>query len=189
LKTREEIKSKRSKASTPLRCAPLLAGGTARGQASLFDLLMGFFIFVVVFASVTGALNKNYKEVERNFEIDELKHSSFFALKELTETKGFPEKWETLNENDVLKLGLIERRNKISEDKLVAFSNMSYDRTKELLGLKGFDYYFTLDQGAIHIEAGLEPISQTKYLFKTTRIVEYKGSEAEIEFQLYELWE
>jgi hypothetical protein len=152
------------------------------------DLVIGFFIFSIVFFSVSSAINKNYEDIQRNSEIEEIRHASFFAVKELTETKGFPLNWETLDENSIQRIGLIERNNKISEDKLVAFSNMSYAKSKEILKLEGYDYYFELN-GVDNVTAGLPPISQTKYAITTKRIVEYKGSEAEIEFKVYKLWE
>jgi len=178
----------KSEARSTTGCAPSLAGGTARGQASLIDLVMGFFIFVIVFTSVMGTINNNYKDIIRNNELEELEHLSFFVSKELTETSGFPEEWETLDENSVQKIGLTDRRNSVSEEKIVAFANMTYDRTKEILGLEGYDYFFVFD-GEDYITAGLSPISQTKYLISTKRIVEYKGSEAEVELQVYTLWE
>jgi len=157
-------------------------------QASLMDLVMGFFIFMLVFASVTALINKNDKDLLRNTEIEEIRHDCFFAAKELTETKGFPNNWEALDETEIQRIGLIEKHNTISEDKLVAFSNLSYDKAKELLKIKGYDFYFVLD-GEDYVTAGLLPISQTKYSMNTKRIINYKGSEAEIELQVYVLWE
>jgi len=159
----------------------------ARGQASMIDLVIGFSIFLLVFASVSAVINKNSKDFTKNSEINEIKHDSFFVLKELTETQGYPLDWETLNENDVERIGLA-KRNEINEDKLMAFSNMTYNKSKELLKLQGYDYFFVLD-GADYVTAGLNPASQTKYLIKTKRIVNYKGSEAEVELQVYTLWE
>lgn len=179
---------RRCSAEQSERRASVLALESARGQSSLIDLVMGFFIFALILASVMGAVNKNTKDFTKNLEIDELSHDSFFSVKELTETTGFPENWETLNEDLVEKIGLIERRNTISEDKVVAFSNMTYSKTKELLKLEGYDYYFVLN-GVNVITAGINPVGQTKYSITTKRILNYKGSEAEIEFTLYELWE
>jgi len=167
--------------------APLQPNGIGlRGQSSLIDLVMGFFIFTLIIASVFSAVNKNEKDFSKNNEIAEIKHSSFFSLKELTETQGFPLNWEELNENDANRIGLI-KRNQLDEDKLVAFSNMTYDKSKELLNLEGYDYFFILD-GVDYITVGLAPASQPEYLFSTKRIVNYKGSEAEIELQVYTLW-
>jgi len=158
-----------------------------KGQSSLIDLVIGFFIFTLVFVSVFTAMNKNEKDFMRNNTLDEIRHSSFFAIKELAETGGFPSEWEELNENSVERIGLM-KNNEINEDKLVAFSNMSYDRSRELLNLEGFDYFFVLD-GTDYVTAGLAPGSQAEYLITTKRIVSYKGSEAEIELQVYVLWE
>ncbi len=154
----------------------------------MIDLVMGFFIFVLIFTSVLSAVNKNTKDFTRNMELNEINHSSFFVLKELTETKGYPENWEDLSESHIERIGLMER-NQISEDKLTAFSNLDYNKSRELLGLEGYDYYFVLTQGVIIISAGLSPASQTEYLISTKRIVNYRGSEAQIELQVYELWE
>lgn len=164
----------------------LASGIGSRGQSSLIDLVIGIFIFVLVFASVLSLINKNNADFVSNDETAEIKHASFFALKELTETQGFPLNWETLNENEVNRIGLM-KRNSIDEDKLVAFSNMTYSKSRELLNLEGYDYFFILD-GVDYITAGLTPASQPEYLFSTKRIVKYKGSEAEIELQVYALW-
>jgi len=161
---------------------------TVKGQASLIDLVIGFSVFMLIFVLVIGAINSNYKDITKNREIDEIEHSANFVLKELTETKGFPENWETLGTGEIQRIGLTEKNNQISEEKLVAFSNLDYDESKVLMKLEGYDYYFDFD-GIDNITAGLNPIGQTKYEITMKKIVEYKGSEAEIEFKVYILWE
>ncbi len=185
---KRKCSAEQSECRAPSHPSGIGSRAKSRGQSSLIDLVIGFFIFALILASIMGTINKNTKDFTRNSEIDEINHDSFFSVKELTETKGFPENWEILDENSVEKIGLIERRNTISEDKVVAFSNMTYSKTKELLKIEGYDYYFVLN-GVDNITAGINPVGQTKYSIITKRIVNYKGSEAEIEFRLYELWE
>jgi len=157
------------------------------GQTVLIDLTFAFIIFAMIFL----ALNSFYadKIVMHNDSVtrSEMAVIANSASDSLLKTRGIPENWHTLPIEQVSQIGLLGKGSSIDADKLNAFRNLisDYNTTKELLGLKNYDYFFRL-KASPDINAGLSPMSLADKV-AVARAVNYNEVGVDAEFTLYRL--
>lgn len=156
---------------------------TRNAQASLYDLMMAFMLFLIAFSLLNSVWTKNYASALDSLSMSEMESKTLQALNVLLKTQGYPKNW---NSSNVEIIGLAERKNSISETKLDAFTSMDYSTAKEKLKLGQYDFRFEFDaQGEENdVNFGLEPGSE-KNVVSLKRIVEFNGGSVIVYFKVF----
>ncbi|MFW6047356.1 MAG: hypothetical protein ACOCP4_06200, partial [Candidatus Woesearchaeota archaeon] len=123
-----------------------------KGQVISVDIAIALGIFMVILAVFFWAWNETYINKGRYEENNELSRSNKRITNMLLNTKGFPEYWHNMSNDDfnkenVSSLGLVDYNNLISYDKifsLAEFNDSNYDDIKTMIGLSGSGYDFEI---------------------------------------------
>ncbi|HLC98875.1 MAG TPA: hypothetical protein VJC00_02605 [Candidatus Nanoarchaeia archaeon] len=150
-----------------------------RSQVGMGDLFLSVSVFVILLVAVVLIYN-NYNEnfVSRQ-EYNLMQTYAFQATNLMVKSGGIPAGWEADPDSARL-IGFAYNSNNernLSPQKVESFLNISYDRSKELLG-SGYDFYLRIAdiQGNILAEKGM---NSTGYLSAAIeRRVLYDGDEA-----------
>lgn len=157
-----------------------------KGQALMVDFAAGFLLFILAWVFLTANFQNTFVDLVSKSERNEMQLNATNIAEQLLSSKGYPENWNELPINDVNSIGLIINDREISEEKLLAFSNIAdYESLKEKVGLFRYDIYFEF-QGVDSATAGLEPIGKaTKIVME--RVATYKGEQANAKITIYKL--
>ena len=112
-----------------------------KGQIMSSDFLVAFFLFLILFIAVTiawnGMLDSSITDIERKYmESIAMRITDIFV-----KSPGYPSNWEN---REIVAIGLVDHDRRIDQAKLDAFMNMDYETSKDVLGIKGYDYFFRL---------------------------------------------
>ncbi len=96
---------------------------------------------------------------------------------------GYPEKW---SQGNVEVLGIAERPNYINSTKMGSMMNMTEDRIKELMGIEGNNFYFTVenDTGLV-FEKGTTAWNNTDTVYIINRNALMDGASVKIRFLVW----
>ena len=112
----------------------------------------GFFIAFSIFLIVFGFLAIFQNSIIYNNDEEMIRYEmdikAIMIADLLIKTKGTPENWE-LDLNNTYILGLMDSDRKIDEGKLEAFIEMDYNLSKQILNLRGYDYFFRLSNNDV----------------------------------------
>ncbi len=168
---------------------------TKKGQVLSSELIIAVFIFTMVLSSVFFLWDLVSKEILRS----ELVKDSDFVAKSATEklikTPGVPYGWESSDFNEISSVGIVNESRVLDKGKVLRFVEImdsthyeplchdhegnplsNYACSKYLLGLKDYEFYFTLNdlEGNLVELDGVtcstgKPISGEEYSFKVER--------------------
>lgn len=142
----------RRKASTSLKNGLM----TRKGQGAIIDFLVAFFIFLTIF--LVNHYTWNSVEVKIvNTEDDYYFETSVYqAVEDLIKNKGEPSNWHE-NTSSVASIGLAEEENTLSNEKLIALNNTSYNLLRDFILSTG-DYEITIkNKTGIIYQTGVSP--------------------------------
>lgn len=113
-----------------------------KSQLGIGDLFLAVSIFVVVIGAVVFIYNHYNVKFESRQSFNRMQISGMQITELLVKSKGVPENWE-LNSTETKLIGLAYDDRNLSGQKISGFINMSYNESKELLGID-YDFYFKL---------------------------------------------
>jgi len=151
------------------------------------DMMFAIFILFLVLAGLLIAWNNNLQALNDEQLTRSLERKAGQTMDVLIRTEGIPSNWETLSISQVRSIGLADSDRVMNETKLNAFKNFTgnYDEVREVLKLGTFHYFFSLD-GIDDFNAGLITTADV-FQVSTSRIVNYKGEEADATLIIYSL--
>jgi hypothetical protein len=153
-----------------------------RGQVSSIDALIAILIFVLVLTSIRTIWMDNVHTAEITASATEINLSAQQAFDVLTKTQGWPTNWTTSN---VSIIGLADKPNVLSEQKVSAFESISYNTAKNKLSLQKYEFSFDINSTNPsynkHIGSSLDG-NTTVVLSK--RVI-YKGGEAIVTLKVF----
>ncbi len=155
-----------------------------KSQLAVTDLLIASVVLIILILLLIFWWNR-YTEVLSEESAYQKKQIILFQTADLLiKSQGLPQNWEE-NPNEVKVIGLASSDRDISEDKVIAFVNLSYNVTSKSLGLDLYDFYFQLKSvnGTKLFEHGKDP---TDEVINIQRIVLYKNEKAIIELSIWE---
>ena len=163
--------------------------GCKRAQISSGELLVAYFIFFLVLTLVITRWSETIKGIEESEDLYNLESVSVDIAEKLVRTRGVPSGWGIEN---VSVIGLAEEPRVLSPEKVLIFLDMmndsafnnppcndptisNYECNKPILGIRKYDFYFTLrdiNGSIIEIEnksglTGREPPEDTEGLAVT----------------------
>jgi hypothetical protein len=104
-----------------------------RTQASVIDFIVAFFIFASIFLVNHQAWNSIETKLENTESTHFFKTSIYNIVETLIKTNGEPFNWEE-NPGSLISIGLADKENILSNEKLVALNNTDYNLTRNQLG-------------------------------------------------------
>ncbi|MBW2965906.1 hypothetical protein KY342_02250 [Candidatus Woesearchaeota archaeon] len=147
---------------------------TKKAQVWYTDFMIGVLIFVIVifiYYEYAHSLEQNPTEITSDLMMEAKSISSSLI------TKGSPVDW---NQSNVKIIGLTDGNQRLVQEKLDMFNNMTYQETRTKFGTP-YDYYFYLEEingNRILIDSGqgigLEPTDHVN-LVSITRVVIYNS--------------
>lgn len=113
---------------------------SVKAQAFSFDFLMACSIFILVLVILYGYWTYTYKEIEETRNINTIIDKANLASQAWFRD-GTPIYWDS---NNVIDLGL-QNDHRFNETKMDILNvSIGYNRTKTLIGLDGYDYFFRI---------------------------------------------
>jgi hypothetical protein len=155
-----------------------------KGQTIIMDFSLAAFIFLLATAALIVYWSEGIREKGHQSKLYEMSQRAGIAAEMLVKSPGSPANWEEISLDSVNSIGLASAENSIDEQKLNAFKNMDYDKARQLLNIREYDFSFDFN-GADQVMAGL-PNSADIDNVSATRIAEYKGGEAVAKLTLYQ---
>jgi hypothetical protein len=151
---------------------------TSKGQGLIIDFSLGFFVFIIIFITITNAFNSKIEDINKKNDLEAMRIKAGNSMNLLIRSPGEPSNWENLPISSVKYIGLASNDRNILETKLSAFSNLgeNYFEGKRKIGLAEYDFFFEF-QGVDDVNAGLEPFGDIDKVVET-RVVSYKGESA-----------
>ncbi|NMA44451.1 MAG: hypothetical protein GX950_01400 [Candidatus Diapherotrites archaeon] len=151
-----------------------------KGQFFSPDMIIAIFIFVVTISFFFISSENIYQQIalfEERKKIDEIAHST---MNFLIYSQGIPSNWEYASFEDINFFGLASERNTLSKNKLstfFSFFNQDYEKSKEKLGIGGFDFKLIVydSQNNVIFSGGVAK-ENSKKVYYYDRVVLYDNS-------------
>lgn len=129
------------------------------------DLFTAMFIFIIILVVALTTWNKYTLKAGEKTEFYDMSVKAFQISDSLVKTRGYPENWTADN---VKVLGLASNDRNLSLEKINSFTSLNLNKSKEILHLYGYNFYFELKTSAQNITYGMTPsgnkaISITRY--------------------------
>ena len=166
-----------------------------KGHSIMIDLIFAVTVFVIISTFLFDAYDQNLGNITKSQTMEELQQKAFIATETLIKTTGDPKNWNELSLNEVKQFGLTQGLGQLSESKVNYFtaqfdcntdSNSPYNKSKEIMNLGSFDYFFNLHNATYDLNTGCNPLVEAD-IVAARRIVNYKGSETIVLFKLYKI--
>ena len=112
-----------------------------QGQLISIDFIGSVVIFFILLTTLFLFWNTSTTKFNNNLERDKL----LFTLVKITdlfvEHQGIPTNWNVTN---VQVIGLVEKDRTLDTNKLIFFKNLTYNRTRQLLNIEPYEFYFRI---------------------------------------------
>ena len=137
-----------------------------KGQVISTEFLFAIFILIILLVLGVSLWNLTATRLSEDLIKTELATSAIEVSDYLLKSQGAPTDWEeNITNLASLGLGATLKGNKLDRDKVSALLNLDYDKIKESLGIKSYEFYFKitdLSSNLIQIsgnntEVGLKP--------------------------------
>ncbi|MBI2971315.1 MAG: hypothetical protein HYY37_02770 [Candidatus Aenigmarchaeota archaeon] len=148
---------------------------SAKGQLFLGDFVVAVFIFAIVLAMLAVSWDTVMERYSSQSDVQEMELKAAWIADAML-TSGKPSGWENSNTSVI---GLVDHDRTISPAKLAAFSAMDYNQSKRVMGVQGYEYFFSLP--ASNVTKGDRGGSTRAF---ARRVVMYNGVEY-LEFMLW----
>ena len=150
-----------------------------KGQLITSDLVMAVFILIVMIPLIVLSFESSIDAAAENAKENDMNTAAVKISDLLVRTGGYPSNWEN-DINSTIVMGLASQDKTLDASKLYAFLNADYGKTKEIMNIRGYDYYFTLvNNGSAK---GLLVDGEKAAFIR--RIVSFNGAET-LEFTLW----
>ena len=161
-----------------------------KGQLSSLDFIGSVVVFVLLLTGIIFFWNIYTLRFNAQLERDALTFQLVKISDLLVEHPGIPTHW---NETNVEVIGLVSSDRKLHADKLSAFMNITYNKTKTLLNIDQYDFYFRIVDlnGAFikangqFIEKGAFPSTTEDSIITIRRIALYGTQKAVLELSAW----
>ena len=153
-----------------------------KGQVSSYDVLIAVLLFMIMFLALRQVAINNIDIATNDLAYNEMKIHSQQALDSLIKTKGYPTNW---NVSDVELIGLAERPDVLSSEKVQNFIIMDYNIALDLLALGKYDFFFEIDSVNDDYDLNFGIVLVQKEVVRVERLVLYKEEEANVLFSVF----
>lgn len=158
----------------------------SKAQVATFDLFLAVFVFIILLFAVVFIWRDYTLRLDKKLEFDHMQIKAFQISNTLLKNPGTPTAWENYP-NEAKVLGLAYKDRVLSQDKVDAFIDLTYNDIKKLFMIDYYDYdfYFAIKnlEGESIKTTGLTPTGN--YIINLQRRVLYNNEEAIMEFSLW----
>lgn len=151
-----------------------------RGQVAILDLVLAFVISISLITMLIFFIDQPRDIINDRIQIEDKLQKALEATNILLNTYGKPINW---NNENVLLPSIINKQNVIDNDKLNNFKNLDYERKKELLNLKGFNYTLIIKSNTSEIIDG--KINNDAEIVAVNRIALFGGESVHVQFKVW----
>lgn len=155
------------------------------GQVVLFDLIMSFVLFLMLFGAASYLWNASLSGLQETTSRYHLQERAIQANELLVRSPGIPERWEA-DLSRMRVLGLATRDRVLSPQKVGNITNIEYAVLKNGLRLRDFECYMRVIQPGTGVlaETGLRP-QGSDYATSARRIAWYEGRAVIVEVTIW----
>jgi hypothetical protein len=146
----------------------------SKGQALAYDFMLALMVFLILFAFTFAKYNSNLADAVEEEGKKEFRFRAESTITSLAESRGIPENWHLLADEEIEKPGLAGRPLVISERRLQRFMEMDYNTVKGAFGIDDYEFFFTLgdlNKGLLH-EGTEEALALTRNVSYSRNITE-----------------
>ncbi|MCD6496503.1 MAG: hypothetical protein J7K54_04500 [Candidatus Aenigmarchaeota archaeon] len=154
-----------------------------KGQVWSFDLAVSMIIFIGALASVVFAWNFMSTGAFESQEMKSLQLRALGISDSLLRTPGIPEDW---NSSNVIVLGLATD-GLLDRQKVEQFISMDHNKTRQLLDLGGYEYYFEVSDinGTVYNNTLPSISPDAKIIVPSERYATYEGRAVKVSFVIW----
>ena len=164
-------------------------GKKERGQATLPDILVATFLFLLVLGGLLSYSNSLRQDAEDTLDRRALDVSAANAAEYVIKNPGVPTDWENESDiNGVTQFGLARSDRVLRVEKIVAFvnyGNLDYEESKTRLNLGGHEFYATFEGGGLSLATGQAPPA-TASISTVERLVTVNNLEVVFTLRVYD---
>jgi len=131
-----------------------------RAQVFSSELIIAYFIFSIVLVSVFFLWDTTTKNILRSERLHEMDKLATDAVEKLIRTSGYPEDWTDKSLDNISSIGLANESRILDQEKILKFIDLmdgsrydnlcnditvsNYNCSRHLLGMKKYEFYFTM---------------------------------------------
>ena len=153
------------------------------------DLVVSIVIFVLMMSVLLFAWNYSSAQAAESALLTDMESLTITVSDSLIRVRGLPDNWEG---SSVEVIGLADEEYVLNKTRIYRFLNMSYNRSRELLFPRSYEYYFEmrdLDDRIISVNGtsavkGPYP-SGASFVVPVERYALYNGGLAKIRFMMW----
>lgn len=158
---------------------------SSKAQLITADFLIAVVILILIIQTSVSLWNRIVNSLRVRETRTEMENLALAISDLLVKSSGLPGDW---NSTDVITIGLAGEDNVLDPGKVSSFTGLDSDTTKELLGIKNFEFLFRLkntDGGdLIPPHNSTESIPANAEVVNIRRLVLYDGNRAYMDFGL-----
>lgn len=130
-----------------------------KGQVVILDLAIALIIFMSAMVFIVLTYQNGITKLDRETRYNSWVLESYGITDLLIKSEGYPQDW---NASDVVVIGLASADRVLSTDKITRFTLLEYNKTKQLLGISGNEFFLQIrDVNNINLfEAGASPLEE-----------------------------
>jgi len=153
-----------------------------KGQIAALDFFIALLIFSVILTITMLRWSNYYSKISERMEYHEMMTKAFQISDALIKSQGVPSNW---NKDNVRIIGLAIEDRILSVDKVNAFANLSFNKTKSIFQIYGYKFYFNLTKinGEAIKEYGDKPTGKKSVSVK--RYVLYNNEKTIMQFDVW----
>ena len=154
-----------------------------KAQIASIDLFVALTIWAVLLLLIVLSWNLNNNDIIERLEFDSMASRAFQISDTLIKDRGFPSNW---NSGNVSIIGFAAEDRILSQEKVSAFTNLSYNASREIFKAYGENFYFALRNltGENITSSGMQPAGSRRAV-SVMRYVLYNNETAVMEFTLW----
>ena len=139
-----------------------------KGQLFSSDMIVAVFLFLAAVSAALFAWNSAIDKSVQTMQRQDMEITGTRILDILVKSPGYPIDWENKNATTI---GLASYDRTIDANKLNAFLDMDYNRTKNIFGIP-YDYFFRLGNYTKGINGSEAAFARRAVIFNGTQFLE-----------------
>ena len=119
-----------------------------KGQVATIDLFLAIMIFTLIITTVLFTWNSYNAKIDKQIEYNSNLIKAYHISDLLVKYSGKPSSWHqsTIEDNEILIIGLAKEDRVIDPDKLTRFLSFEYDLAREKLNINSYEFYFKISE-------------------------------------------
>ncbi len=154
-----------------------------KAQIMMTDLFVALSVFLILLIAVVSFMILYERRVNSNMAYEDMRMKAMQIANFLVKSPGIPNDWEN-NASGVAAIGLASAPLILSEDKIVNFTYLDYERAKKIFNIRHYEFNFELRDlnNSVLFSKGLESGNESVSI---SRYVRFNSSNNIMIFRIY----